>query len=92
MPERALCYSDPSKPERRQHCEHAEAAAALAVKKTFAILGVNIDEPREVREFQESLRFADNLRKRTERGFVPVVIIVIGLIGSAFIAGVTFSR
>jgi len=48
-------------------CPHAAAAAEKAVKKTFAILGVDIDQPREVKDFQESLRFGERLRRISDR-------------------------
>jgi len=60
-------------------CESADRAASAAVKKTFAILGVNIDEPCEVRDFQESLRFGDKLRKAADKGFLFVVAAVVVL-------------
>jgi hypothetical protein len=49
------------------HEQISQEAADRAVKKVFAILGVNIDEPKEVEDFREDLRFgrrgiATNLR------------------------------
>lgn len=38
-------------------------AADRAVKKVFAILGVDIDKPESVEEFREDLRFGKKLRK-----------------------------
>jgi hypothetical protein len=49
-------------------CEFANASAEQAVKKTFAILGVDINNPSEVRKFQESLRFGDRLKKYADHG------------------------
>lgn len=65
-------------PERRDSCHHADQAAEKAVEKTFAILGVNINEPKEVREFQESLRFGDFLRKAANKGLFTLVTTLIG--------------
>ena len=68
--------------ERRQSCEFAEAAATKAVRETFAILGVDIDVPEQVKSFQESLWFSDKLRKAADRGFL-VFIGAVALAASA---------
>ena len=73
--------------ERRSRCEHAEDAAQMAVKKTFAILGVNIDDPRQVSEFQQDLRFGRRLRGLADKGVVPAILVLLGLVSAAFIAG-----
>jgi len=75
-------------PERRTRCEHAEDAAEKAVRKTFAILGVDIDSPREVSEFQQSLRFGDKLRKTADKGIIAFVVSVAGIMGTAVYIGV----
>ena len=41
----------------------SEDAAEHAVKKVFAILGVDIDRPESVEEFREDLRFGKRMRK-----------------------------
>lgn len=74
-------------PERRTRCEHADDAAEKAVKKTFAILGVDIDNPKEVREFQESLRFSDKLKQIADKSMFGAVATLITLaIGSLWYA------
>jgi len=73
--------------DRRGSCRHADDAAEKAVKKTFAILGVNIDEPKEVAEFQQSLRFSDKLRKTADKGVVAFVVTLMGLMGTALWLG-----
>ncbi len=84
----ALCSDDEYKgPERRTRCEHADDAAEKAVKKTFAILGVDIDQPKEVREFQESLRFGDRLRKAADKGLLAFVAGFAALFVAALWAG-----
>lgn len=50
----------------------AEESSDKAVRKVFAILGVNIDEPKEVEEFREDLRFGRRLRRATDKGFFSV--------------------
>lgn len=54
----------------------ADEIAHKAVKQVFAILGVNIDEPIEVSEFQADLRFGRTLRNATNKGFVSVFALV----------------
>lgn len=48
-------------------CQFANAAAEQAVKKTFAILGVDIDRPESVETFREDLRFGKRLRRFADR-------------------------
>ena len=36
-----------------EHCPHVAEAADTAVKKVFAILGVDVDVPKEVEQFRE---------------------------------------
>ena len=69
-------------PTRREHsCDAAETgvqcaysermsedAAEHAVKKVFAILGVDIDHPESVEEFREDLRFGKRMRKIADHG------------------------
>lgn len=54
-------------------CPHARESAELAVKKVFAILGVDIDVPKEVEEFRENLRFGAAMRKAADKGMLAVV-------------------
>lgn len=42
---------------------NCQEAADRAVKKVFAILGVDIDKPESVEEFRQDLRFGKKLRK-----------------------------
>lgn len=74
--------------DRRKSCQHADDAAEKAVKKTFAILGVDIDSPKEVSEFQQSLRFGDKLRKTADKGLVTFIVTVAGMMGTAMYFGI----
>ena len=66
----------------------SEEAAEHAVKKVFAILGVDIDRPESVEEFREDLRFGRKMRKAADHGFLALVgLICVGL-GSAVWAGI----
>lgn len=63
--------------------EVIEVAVDKAVKKTFAILGVDVDKPESVEEFREDLRFGKAMRKYASHGFIAFVAVVFaGLAGS----------
>jgi hypothetical protein len=65
-----------------------QEAADRAVKKVFAILGVDIDRPESVEEFRQDLRFGKKMRKAADHGFLAMVgLIVVGL-GAALWAGI----
>lgn len=61
--------------------------AREAVKKTFAILGVDIDNPKDVEEFRKDLRFAGSLRRTTGQGIVAGVLGIVTLITAALWVG-----
>lgn len=61
----------------------SEEAARRAVKKVFAILGVDIDDPKEVEEFRKDLRFAADMRQYTKKGFMVFFTAIIGLAATA---------
>ena len=79
------CESGPDGKDRRSSCKHAEQAAEnasdKALKKTFAILGVDVDNPSEVETFRMDLRFSGQLRKDFKHGR----LVVVGLIASAIV-------
>jgi len=63
--------------------EVIEIAVDKAVKKTFAILGVDVDRPESVEEFREDLRFGKAMRKYASHGFLAFIAVVFaGLAGS----------
>ena len=88
----------PDAPERRithiPDAEIIERAVDLALKKTFAILGVDIDKPESVEEFREDLRFGRRLRKMSEHGQLALVAgLILGMLvaiwaGAKALAGV----
>ena len=68
--------------------EAADEAADKAVRKVFAILGVNIDNPESVEEFREDLRFGRKLRKMADHGTLALIgLLAIG-IGAVLWAGI----
>jgi hypothetical protein len=64
------------KQEEYRHKQLADEAADAAVKKVFAILGVDIDSPKEVAEFQATLRFSSTIHKAASAGALAVVGLV----------------
>ena len=60
--------------------DYAQQAADEAVKKVFAILGVDVDVPKEVEEFRENLRFGASLRRAADRGVFAIVgLVAVGM-------------
>jgi hypothetical protein len=51
---------------------NCQEAADRAVKKVFAILGVDVDKPESVENFREDLRFGRKLRKAADHGFLAL--------------------
>lgn len=64
------------------NCPHVREAADAAVKKVFAILGVDIEVPKEVEEFRENLRFGATLRRAADKGLLTVI----GVLATAMLA------
>lgn len=69
-------------------CPHASKAAEIAVRKVFAILGVNVNEPKEVANFQENLRFGANMRRAADKGALAIVGAFAVALGAALWVGV----
>lgn len=68
MPEeKQACHLPP------EYCPHVKEAADAAVKQVFAILGVDIDVPKEVEQFRADLRFGASMRRAADRGMLAVV-------------------
>ena len=76
-----------------QNCQLAEKtsedAADRAVKKVFAILGVDVDKPESVEEFREDLRFGKRLRKAADHGLLALMGVLVAAVAAATWAGVT---
>lgn len=64
-------------------CPAAKEVADCAVRKVFAILGVDIDSPKEVEAFRENLRFGAMLRRAADRGVVTMVTVLATLMVSS---------
>ena len=66
----------------------SEDAAQLAVKKVFAILGVDIDRPESVEEFREDLRFGRKMRKVADHGMLAFFGVAAAALAAAVWAGI----
>ena len=75
--------------------EHGECAdmhndvADRAVRKVFAILGVDVSSPESVSEFQADLRFGRSLRKGADHGFMAFIGLIAIAVGAALWAGIS---
>ena len=69
-------------------CPHAEESAERAVRKVFAILGVDIDKPESVEEFREDLRFGKKLRKVADHSLLALFGVLMAGLAAAVWAGV----
>lgn len=66
----------------------SEEAAEHAVKKVFAILGVDIDRPESVEEFREDLRFGKRMRKIADHGTLALFGVFAAGLAAALWAGI----
>ena len=71
-----------------RNCKLSADAAENAVKKVFAILGVNIDNPESVEEFRADLRFGKKMRKTADYGTMAFIGIVATGMAAALWAGI----
>lgn len=77
-------------PDHMRRPDEIEEAADKAVRKVFAILGVNIDNPESVEEFREDLRFGRKMRKVADHGLLAFVgLLAVGM-AAALWAGVVY--
>lgn len=71
-----------------EYCPHVKEAADEAVKKVFAILGVDIDVPKEVEEFRENLRFGASMRRAADKGMLTVIGVLVTAMLAALWSGI----
>lgn len=69
----------------RKVAEHkemlVERAAKLAVKQAFTHLGVDVDDPKDLQQFRDDLRFGGVFRHAATKGFFAVLAAIFGGIG-----------
>ena len=86
MPEEKQACSLPP-----EYCPHIKEAADEAVKKVFAILGVDVDIPKEVEQFRENLRFGARRRRAADKGMLAIIgAIAVGCLAALW-AGIVSS-
>lgn len=76
------CAADP------ERCLLAADAADVAVRKVFAILGVDVDDPEKVEEFRMDLRFGRTMRRAADKGLLAMIGVVAGGLIMAMWAGI----
>ena len=69
-------------------CKYSEESAKSAVKQVFAILGVDVDDPKEVEDFRRDLRFGGMMRKAGDKGFIAVVMVAFTALALAAWTGI----
>lgn len=80
---------DSTSPKKCRFVENVSGdAAESAVKKVFAILGVDVDRPESVEEFREDLRFGRRMRKASDYGTIAFVGVVATAMAAALWAGI----
>lgn len=72
----------------RPECPQESEAADQAVRKVFAILGVDIDRPESVEDFRDDLRFGKKMRKAADHGFLALVGLIVVALGAAVWSGI----
>lgn len=83
MPEEKQACSLPP-----EYCPHVKEAADEAVKKVFAILGVDVDVPKEVEEFRENLRFGASMRRAADKGMLTIIGVLVTAMLAVLWAGI----
>ena len=71
-----------------EHCPHVQQVAEDAVRKVFAILGVDVDVPKEVEEFRENLRFGASMRRAADKGMLAIIGVLVTAMLAALWTGV----
>ena len=74
-------------PDNQKSCDFADQAANKAVRETFAIMGVDVDNPHDVEDFRRGLRFGNDMRKMADKGKIALFLFVITAIAGAFWTG-----
>lgn len=60
-------------PSTEDTCRYSEQAADNAVKRVFAILGVDIEDPESVERFRDSLRFGKAMHQAASKGAIAFI-------------------
>lgn len=65
---------------RCKYSDEADVVAQKAVTKTFAMLGVDINNPRDLEQFRQDLRFGGRVRKLADH--VGLALATAAVLGS----------
>lgn len=74
-----------------ENCPYINEAIESAVKKVFAILGVDIDRPESVEEFREDLRFGKKMRRLADHSTLALFGVIMAGVAAALWAGIANS-
>jgi hypothetical protein len=74
---------------KESSCPQSEAAADQAVRKVFAVLGVDFDDPESLENFRRDLRVAGTIRKAVDRGVMVAAAAIAAGICAAVWASIT---
>jgi hypothetical protein len=56
----------------------AQTVAKQAVKEVFYLLGVDVDDPKQVEAFRRDIRFAGDLRRQVAKGVGAILVALVG--------------
>ena len=65
------------------NCQKPEEAATRAVKHVFEILGIDVDNPKQVENFRRGLRFGEDMYLYSKRAKLAVLFSMISLATAA---------
>lgn len=84
-----MTHSAPCSPQPEdERCKYSEAAADRAVKRVFSVLGVDVDDPKDVEEFRKDLRFGQDLRKARDKGVMAIAVMICLAVAGAVWTGI----
>lgn len=81
------CLAEPHESNLPEE-EVVRKVADHAVKKTFAILGVDVDDPESIEEFRQDLRFGKRMRKMSDHGQLALAAMFFVGLGWAIFEGI----
>lgn len=87
----SVCEHHRRASDRGESCPESVQAADAAVRKVFAILGVDIDKPESVEEFREDLRFGKKLRRASDHGTLVFIGVLVSALAYAAWVGIVAS-
>jgi hypothetical protein len=74
--------------QQTENCPHIELAADRAVKRVFATIGVDVENPESIEQFREDLRFGKKLRRASDHGLLAIITLIVAGIVSVVWEGI----